>query len=332
MSFGAIGLLLLIAAPPPGETSCSSLKSLLDATYGFRPSLLDRKAQDAKAQQMDAVWQTVQKRPGTLIPCLKVELAGRTQDSWFLFDGSQLLVSLDPSPESKLILLGAMKQVSLDDVDLRVWVETASKLGKDGSDTSEVGRRWLNYPRARYFLPEHGAYEVDRGNGAMFIFGSLDERYATPALTEMARTLSGEAKEISTWLLMSQATPEALRALRDLDPVGLSERARASRRSLLENPLLIEPRASPKTTRKEFLTAFQAFVDGDTRPFERLVEKVPDGERDVVAVCTSADLELIRKVRRHYIARANQHAIEYYNVFSQIIMTLVLCCVPTRRR
>ena len=50
---------------------------------------------------------------------------------------------------------------------------------------------------------------------------------------------------------------------------------------------------------------------------------MPDGERDLVAVATPADLDIIRKVRRRYIARNTQHAIEYYNEFSQILMTLI---------
>ena len=318
-----VGLLSFAAiASASDSSSCSGLKSMVAATYGFRPSLLDQKGQDAKAREMDAVWQAVRKSPKALIPCLRDELAERTQDTWFVFDASQLLVSVDPSRDSKAILLAALKQVSLDDVDLRVWVETTSSLGKEGFDTSDVGRRWLTYPRAEYFLPEHGAYRVDRGNGGIFIFGSLDERYATPALAELCRTESGEAREVSAWLLMRQATPQALRALKELNPEGLSPRAQASLKALLEHPTLISPRASPKTSRKEFIAAFEAFVAGNQRPFERLVEKVPDGERDVVAVCTPADLELIRRVRRHYAARANQHAIEYYNVFSQILMTL----------
>ena len=32
---------------------------------------------------------------------------------------------------------------------------------------------------------------------------------------------------------------------------------------------------------------------------------------------------MIRKVRRRYIAANNQHVIEYYNQFTQILMTLV---------
>jgi len=202
-------------------------------------------------------------------------------------------------------------------------VKLASSLGVEGFDTSALGKRWLAYPRAEYSLPEHGGYRVDRSNGAMFIFGAMDERYATPSLIELARTSGSENKEIAVWLLMSQATPEALRALSQLNRKGLSEDAVNSLDALQKQPLLIEPRRPPRTNREEFLAAFNALLKGDQRPFQRLVDSVPDGERDLVAVATPADLDLIRKVRRRYIAQNTQHAIEYYNQFSQILMTLV---------
>lgn len=251
-----------MAVASASEKPCSQFDALVETTYDFRPSLLDDAARTRKATEMDGVWQMVQKNPAPLIPCLRSALNRRTTDSWFAFDGSQLLVSVDPSRESKASLLDAMAR-------------------------------------------------------------ALAERYATPALVALCRTTSGQATEAAAWLLMSQATPEALRAVKTLDPVGLSSKAMASRKALLEHPSLLVPRASPKTTRKDFLLAFNAFVGGDSRPFERLVDGVPDGERDVVAVCKPEDLDLIRKVRRRFIARANQHAIEYYNVFSQILMTMV---------
>lgn len=307
------------AAPSPCAQFAESLKS----TYGFRPSKLTPAQVDEKSSAMDAVWTAVQQDPGKLTPCLKEALAKPTDDTWFLFDASQLLVSVDPSRESKKVLLDALTRVSLDDVDLRSWVRHASALGLDGFDTSALGKRWLAYPNAKYWLPEHGAYEVDRENGSMFIFGAAEERFATPALAEVCRTSTGEAKEIAAQQLMSQATPEALREVARLDTGGLSERTVASRRALLEGPALITPRKQPLTTRAEFLAAFSAFLAGDEGPFNKLVETVPDGERDLVSVCGPADLEIIRRVRRRYIAGNNQHAIEYYNQFSQILMTMV---------
>lgn len=319
----AILLALAAFAVSAAASSCDKLDARLKRTYGFRPSQLDDQAREAKTRQMDEVWTMVQADPARLGPCLRSALLRPTEDTWFLFDGSQLLVSVDTSRPAKDLLLQALSRVSLDDVDLRVWIAAASALALEGFDTSPLGRRWLAYPKAEYFLPEHGAYRVDRGNGAMFLFGTLDERYATPALIELSREQKGEAREIAVWLLMSQATPEALRAIAKLSTDGLSAEAAASIKALRQGPGLIVPRKPPKTPRAEFIAAFEALLAGDEGPFNHLVETVPDGERDLVAVATEADVDLIRKVRRHYIARNTPHAIEYYNQFSQILMTLI---------
>jgi hypothetical protein len=319
----AVLMAMLASASAAAAMTCAELDALLKKTYGFTPSQLDDDARQRKSREMDAVWEAVHGDPGALGPCLKAALARPTDDTWFLFDGSQLLVSVDESREAKTLLLNALSRVSLDEVDLRTWVSAASALGLDGFDTSALGRRWLSYPGAEYVLPEHGGYRVDRGNGAMFIFGALEERYATPVLAAIARDGGAEAKEIATWLLMSQATPEALRALQGVSTRGLSAGAIESINALRTKPALISPRHPPKTSREEFLAAFTALLGGDEAPFDRLVEAVPDGERDLVAVATPADLDLLRKVRRYYIVKNSQHAIDYYNQFSQILMTLV---------
>lgn len=315
---------LASAAPPdrPDADRCAALSRRVEKAYGFRPSQLSADAQQAKSEQMDGVWNAVQ-QDHSLVPCLKAQLKQRTQDTWFQFDGSLLLVSLDLSRDAKQTLLDALRRVPLEDVDLRTWVQTASRLGVEGFDTSELGRRWLAEPKAEYFLPEHGAYRVDRENGAMFIYGALDERFATPALLALSKSGRGETKEIAVELLMSQATPQALHALAEIPADGLSQRAAESRKALLGEPALIEPRAEPRTSRSEFLAAFTALLEGNGTPFDRLVAAVPDGERDLVAVAKPEDIDLLRKVRRHVIAQADQHAIEYYNQFTQIIMTLL---------
>lgn len=315
-------LALAAAAEPTTSAPCAAFNARLKSTYGFRPSKLDQAASAAKSKEMDTIWKAVEQDPATLAPCLKQALAQPTEDNWFLFDGSQLLVSVDHSRDAKLRLMDGLTRVSLDDVDLRSWVGTASAMGLEGFDTSALGSRWLAYPAASYFLPEH-AYQVDRENGAMFIFGTLDETFATPTLIALSRTSTGEIKNIVVQLLMSQATPEALRAVAHLDLKGLSPEVIASRKALLEGPNLISPRNPPRTTRSQFIVVFTSFLAGDPKPFDALVEAVPDGERDLVAVSTPADLEMIRKVRRRYMAGNNQHVIEYYNQFTQILMTLV---------
>ena len=92
---------------------------------------------------------------------------------------------------------------------------------------------------------------------------------------------------------------------------------------MLKNPELFRPRAKPKTSREEFLTAFQGIVSGNWAKFFELVSEVPDGEKDAVAVLKPEDIPLVRKVRRLVIANANPHAIELYDGFTGILMTMI---------
>jgi hypothetical protein len=272
---------------------------------------------------MDRLWDTVKANPGELLPCLRAALADPTTDPWFRFDGSNLLVTIDPSQESKAEQIRQYTAVDLNDVHLGFWVTTLAQRGAEGFDVSEAASRWLTFPKAEYYLPQHGAYKVDSLLGAFFIYGSMDEAHATPALLKIASDTSHPAREQALAILLFQATPDAFRALKIANKVGRTEKAQSAMLRLLENPRRVKPREKPKTSREEFVKAFNAYVDGDGRPFLSLVSEVSDGERDVVAVLKQEDVPLVRKVRRTMIANANQHAFEFYKTFTDILMTLV---------
>jgi len=317
-------LLSLPACAQARQTPCDEFARDVKATYNFRPSRIKDEAEsNAKSAAMDRFWEKVKANQKELLPCLRAALADPQSDPWFRFDGSNLLVSLDPSPASKAEMVRQYTAVDLDDVSLQVWVSTLARLGVEGFDVSEAGARWLAYPKAEYYLPQHGAYHVKTLEGALYIFGSMDEAQATPALLKIINQPNHPGRENALRLLALQATPEALRALKGLDAPSLSPEARAVLRETLEKPKHFEPRAKPKTSREEFLKAFDGVVNGNADYFFELVEKVPDGEKDVVAVLKPEDLPLVRKVRRVFIAAANPHAAEYYDSFTGILMTFV---------
>jgi hypothetical protein len=303
--------------------SCSQFSRVVKTTYNFKPSKLSEAAKDSKSAEMDRVWTMVKANPRVLIPCLTTAIKSPEADQWFRFDGSNLLVSLDPTSDSKAIQVNSYTQVDLNDVNLQIWVTTLAQRGAEGFDISEAATRWLSYPNAHYFLPIHGLFEVKHLEGAFFLFGSMDETQATPALLRIVKQSRGQVREYALLVLMSQATPESLSALRQLDVSGFSTSTRNVLRKLLTGPDLIRPRANPRTTRDEFLKAFQRVVDGNSRQFMSLVAQVPDGEKDVVAVLKLEDIPLVRKVRRKFIASSNQHALEFYNSFTQILMTMI---------
>ena len=259
-----------------------------------------------------------------LIPCLRQALEDPKADPWFRFDGSNLLVSLEPSESSKSLQVRSLANTNLEDVDLGVWVSTLAVRGYEGFDTSVAAERWLSYPTARYFLPQHGAYEVNVITGALFLFGSMDESFATPALLRIVNNSEHPSRELALAILLSQVTPESLQALKKIDISNLSSKSRTVVEKELKHPDLLEPRSKPKTTRPEFIEAFEALLKGNPRLFLDLVSKVPDGEKDVVATLSQDDLPLVRKVRRRLIAGGSPHMIEYYESFTKIIRTIML--------
>jgi hypothetical protein len=306
------------------QSPCEEFSRAVSATYNFKPSQLKDEAEsNAKSAAMDNFWNAVKAKQKEMLPCLRAALEDPKSDPWFRFDGSNLLVYLDPSAESKAAQVRRYTSVDLGDVDLQVWVTTLAHLGAEGFDVSEAGARWLALPKAEYYLPQHGAYHVTKLEGALYIYGSMDEAQATPALLKIVNQPGNPAREDALGLLLVQATPEALRALKGVDASGLSSNARSALRDALEKPKRFEPRAKPKTSREEFLKAFDAFMSGDPSYFFELVSQVPDGEKDVVAVLKPEDLPLVRRVRRRFIAAANPHAAEYYDSFTKILLTFV---------
>jgi hypothetical protein len=306
------------------DSECGEFDRAVRATYDFRPALLSESQRNQKSAAMDRFWDMTKSQQRKLLPCLRKALNDPQANNWFRFDGSNLLVSLDPSESSKELQLRSYTAVNLDDVDLQVWVSTLARRGSEGFDTSDAGERWLSSSKASYILPLHGALQVDKFLGGIFIFGSMDETHATPALLRIAGTKAHPGRDVALSLLLMQATPEAVRGLKSIDRAGLPSEVEAAVRKQIANPKTLTKRKVPKTSREEFLTAFKSFINGDREPFARLVSAVPDGERDVVTVLKPEDVPLVRKVRRLMIANANQHAAEYYVTFTQILATMIL--------
>lgn len=287
LSPGGLALfsLLVVTISTPGQTNqCGAFQRLIKETYNFKPAGLKEAERTAKSNAMDRVWEAVKMDRDALLPCLRAAIADQNADRFFLFDGSELLLSLDPSPESKLSLIRSYALVDLGDVDLRMWVGRLALLGAEGFDVSDAADKWLRFPNAFYYLPEHGAYKVTVDNGALFLYGSMDEARATPALVKIVSDKSHPGREIALWALMSQATPESLQALKQINAREFSGKAQKSLNALLTRPQLLQARAKPKTTRQDFVMAFEKLLQGDGDPFRELVSQVPDGERDVIAV------------------------------------------------
>jgi hypothetical protein len=271
---------------------------------------------------MDKVWNLVEAHPSEMLPCLTAEMEGPSADSWFLFDAGSLLVKLDHSPRTNQLILRGCERVDLDDVALLDWVDRLTTLALQDVDISGAAERWMQYSHASYVVPRH-AFTVKRPEGAFFLYGSMDEALAAPALMKIASDPANPQRELALSLLGKLATPEADNAFRSVDLNGFSSQVQTAAHSVIANRPIFYRRDPPKSTREEILAVLRSIADQrDFRPFMELVVKTPDGERDAVTVMKPEDLPLIRKARRAMAASGNPHLMEDYPYFTGIIWTL----------
>ena len=304
----------------PGQ--CDSFQQTIRNTYNFKPALMNESQVKAQSEKLDLFWNQVRQSRATVLPCLRQALKQDSSGSFFAIDGSMLLVDVDPSGASKALQVRKFIEADLDGTDLEYWVATMARRGVEGFDTSEAGAKWLAYPKAKYELSMHGGFPIGSFLGAVFIFGSMDEELATPVLLRIVNDVRHAHRDDALAILMSQATPASLRALKEVNTAGFPAGTDKSIRELLENPNLLKPRLHPKLTREENLRAFQGIVAGDYSAFREMVMKAPDGEVDAVATLLPEDIPLLRRARRASISRCNQHAVSDYASFTSILWAL----------
>lgn len=323
-AIAGVFLMMFLAAAPVFAQNCGELKKLIDKTYNFKPSKLTEAEKNTKSAEMDVVWNAVKANPKELLPCLREAIDARTNDGFFGFDASNLLIQLDRSDDAKKRLIKSYAAVDLNDVNLAYWMPPIATLGYEGFDTTAAGENWLRNANPSYYTPgvrPANVSQVYRTNGAIVIYGSMDESTATPALLKIAAMENHPGREIAVEVLLKQATVQSVKGLSKLNQKGLSE---ALRKKINEKPKFVVARqGTPKTTRQEYLDAFQQFVGGKIQSFMKIAYAVPDGESDVVAVMKKEDIPLIRKVRRAFAASGNRQAAEWYQSFTDILWTMV---------
>lgn len=302
--------------------ACVQFRQNIASVYNFKPSQLTDQQRSTKSAEMDRIWNQVKARPQELVPCLQATLEDPQANNWFLFDGSSLLASVAPSPAARALQLRALEAVDLSDVQLSVWMAQVIRLALLDVDVTRAAERWLDSPSPSYFIPLH-SLTVNKDLGAIFLYGSMNEAQATPALIRIASRPGHAGREAAVRVLIDQATPEAWAALRSMDVSWLPQNAQQVVRQTLTDPPRIEARPQPKTTRASFVSALQAFVDGKPDAFLKLQTEVPDGERDFVAVMRPEDVPLIRKIRRLRIGALSDEGLDDYQLFTGILYTML---------
>jgi len=314
---------VLCGAPFLAAQDCSELDARVAATYTFQPSALDKDQKDAAAAAMTEFWDFVLADPAAHAPCLRAALLRDDADAWFRFDGSALLVEADPSEASKQLQVDLWSKAAFADVNQRYWLETLTRLGAEGLDVSAAAERWMREGGDGFTVPEHGMFQVNDALGALFLFGSMDEAHATPALTRLAQHTDEPWHPMVFSLLVLQATPGSWRAVDTLDTTGWPEEGAQAVQMLRSEPIPFpEDDPSVTLTRDALLADLHAQL-GDAGG-ERLATPVSPYDWVVNAAreLQPDDLALLRRARRASMTVSSDEAPNRYMQYSAVLQQL----------
>jgi hypothetical protein len=298
------------AAPPDAGDACEAFRKRIREIYDFKPSTIPRAQLPAKGAAEDALWRDVREHQGERVPCLRAALDDPNANPWFLVDGSELLVRVAPSREAKERMIRLWAGADLADVPGERYVRSLSMLDAEGLDVCAPERHWFS-SNARFVLRRNSS-SGDTFDGAVSLYGSMDEGIATPALAKLVGDSQFRDHDGALVLLALQMTPESIALVRGVDlskePADVREAVRGYL-SRLDPP---DAEAKPAFTRDAALAAFERCLAGDSKPIEALKPAGDEYAQTLSLVLEAKDVPTLRSVRRRRVALADDSSVEEY--------------------
>ncbi|HEV3219198.1 MAG TPA: hypothetical protein VGZ48_05470 [Candidatus Acidoferrales bacterium] len=302
------------------SAECASLAASKTSVYGFHPTDLQKNQQTAKSAQLDKFWSEVRADGPAGVSCLREMILAEKTDTFFLFDASHLLYSLDKSPESLNAIVKGVGGADLKDLQIPDYVEFLLLLSRDGVDTGPLAAKYLYYPKVDAYLPIH-SMTLDRNLGAIILYGCMPpdrvDQYLVPALTAQ----QGYVRSTAALILAMNMTPADFKALR---AVKLSDFPDVIQQQI-ENTLKpgeVPPLPAPKFTREQVLGFLRQVPDYDEK-FEGVGDN-DDFISSAMGTLKEGDLEALDKARQKSIMGVSDEAIDEYVALSLIKLSIIV--------
>ncbi len=166
----------------------------VQALYDFHPAQLTDARRDKKSAEMDVFWKDVKARPDAMLPLLRVELRDAPAGSFFLTDGSELLISLSKTPADEQLAADALARTDLRDTQPGSYFYAVHGLACDGADATKAALHILDDPKFRVSVPQH-AMLLDQSSALMFTLLCMkDDAWAKAAAERFATEKDTNAK------------------------------------------------------------------------------------------------------------------------------------------
>jgi hypothetical protein len=308
------------------SAQCAELDRARAQTYGFSPPKLSDAQRKAKSDAMDAYWNKVKSGGPTGVACLQEMLQANRADSFFAFDGSALLMSLDQSSASIQVIASSLERTDLAEIQPSSYVGMSLALSEKGADIGALAEKYMRYPKVDSYLPQH-AMTLDRTDGALILYGSMDPNVSEKDLEKLAGEKDGVGRSAALVALAMNCTEASFRAFHNgLSLDGLSPADLKGINSILryEAP---HSGAHPKLTHDAVLKRVHAVIQGDFEHHDDANPPYVAGDKDFEtsarALLTPDDLPLVYEARRKSVRGVSDEGLDEYLSWTYTIVAVI---------
>ena len=193
--------------------SAAEFHDQIQKLYGFHPAEVTAAERTEKSNLMDALWNKAKAQPTVYVPLLRREVQDFSNPPFFLFDGSQLLLSLSKDPADGKIVSAALPHVDLRDAQPSGYFYLVHELASAGIDTTDAALNILSEPKFKVFVPEH-AMALAQADCLVFMLLPTNQTFwLQPAIERLKKESDPTAQQsllLVLWYAQTAASDKAI--------------------------------------------------------------------------------------------------------------------------
>ena len=164
---------------------------------------------------MDQFWTKAKSQSEVYIPGLRRELADFSNPPFFLFDGSMLLSSLSKDPADRKIILAAIAQSDLRDLQLKDYFLLVQSMAAQGENTTAAAFHILAEPKFQVFIPQHSLTLAQNYCLVYMLLPTSQDFWIKPAVERLHAEKDEAAQKSLLLMLWYAQTPDSDKAITD---------------------------------------------------------------------------------------------------------------------
>jgi hypothetical protein len=208
-------LLPVVAAGSQANSSRGFLHAEIQKVYDFQPHTLSSTQITQKSALLDQFWTKAKSQRDVYVPELRGELADFSNPPFFLFDGSQLLLSLSDTPVDRKIVLSAIGHTDLRDLQLKDYFLLVQRTAAQGEDTTAAAFHILAEPKFQVFIPQHSLTLAQDYCLVYMLLPTKQDFWVQPAIERLRTETDVTAQKSLLLLLWYAQTRESDKAIQE---------------------------------------------------------------------------------------------------------------------